>query len=218
VAEWLYQDTRYTGLGTFAKFAGELRGIEAGRSGSIFTNLDPNSASDRTQAGADAKYIEDNVTSADRAYLDEKSLIGIQRNRNPALNGNVVASYRIPHASLRGFTIGGNARFRGPAILGYHRLPDASGFPVGNYDVNRPIKGNSQSTFGAMLSYNTKLFRNVTTRFQLNVDNLLNDTKPFVVRVDTDSKGYYGTPHAIVPVQYQLKFPRKLIFTSEFRF
>ncbi|MDP3069415.1 MAG: TonB-dependent receptor plug domain-containing protein [Opitutaceae bacterium] len=217
VGTYLYTDSKFQGLGTWKKFASELRKVEAGQASSIF-RLDPTSPTARTQAAADALYLEQQIAAQEKGYLDDQALSGVTTARNGkyALNGLVTRVFT--EGRLKGWTVGGNYRWRSANTIGYQRLPDATGAPVGNLNVQRPLRGKEFWDLGAMVSYQRRIFNNVNLRTQLNIQNLPNWQTPRLVKSDYDTNGVYGTSNAIVPVLWEIRRPRNYVLTATFEF
>lgn len=217
LGEYLYTDSKFQGLGTWKKFASELRKVEAGQVSSIF-RLDPTSATARTQAAADALYLEQQTAAQEKGYLDDQALSGVTTARNGkyALNGLVTRVFN--EGKLKGWTVGGNYRWRSANTIGYQRLPDATGAPVGNLDVSRALLGKEFWDIGAMVSYQRRVFGHVNLRTQLNIQNLPNWQTPRLVKSDYDTNAVYGTTNAIVPVLWEIRRPRNYVFTATFEF
>lgn len=217
VGTYLATDSKYQGLGTWKKFASELRKVEAGQASSIFA-LNPASATARAQAAADALYLEQQTSAQERSYLDDQALTGVTTTRNGryAFNGLVT---RVFHTGrLKGWTVGGNFRWRSANTIGYERVRDASGAPTGGVDVNRPIHGKEFWDVGAMVAYQRRIFRDVNLRTQLNIQNLPNWQSPRLVRSDYDTNAIYGDASAVVPVLWELRRPRNFVLTATFEF
>jgi hypothetical protein len=217
IGTYLYTDSKFQGLGTWKKFASELRKVEAGQASSIF-RLDPTSATARTQAAADALYLEQQTAAQEKGYLDDQALTGVTTARNGkyALNGLVTRVFT--EGRLKGWSVGGNYRWRSANTIGYERLPDATGAPVGNLNVSRPLRGKDFWDLGAMVSHQRRIFGNVNLRTQLNIQNLPNWQTPRLVKSDYDTQAIYGTTNAIVPVLWEIRRPRNYVLTATFEF
>ena len=217
IGTYLYTDSKFQGLGTWKKFASELRKVEAGQASSIF-RLDPTSATARTQAAADALYLEQQIAAQEKGYLDDVALTGVTTARNGkyALNGLVTRVFT--EGRLKGWSIGGNYRWRSANTIGYERLPDATGAPVGNLNVSRPLRGKDFWDLGAMVSYQRRIYGNINLRTQLNIQNLPNWQTPRLVKSDYDTQAIYGTTNAIVPVLWEIRRPRNYVLTATFEF
>ena len=217
VGAYLYTDSKFQGLGTWKKFASELRRIEAGQASSVF-NLDPANATAKAQAAADALFLEQQTAAQEKSYLDDVALNGVTTARNGkyALNGLVTRVFN--EGRLKGWTVGGNFRWRSENTIGYQRLTDPAGVPNGRIDVNRPLLGDQFWDLGAMVSHQRRIFRDVNLRTQLNIQNLPNWQSPRLVRSDYDTNAVYGSTNAIVPVLWELRRPRNYVLTATFEF
>ena len=217
VGAYLYTDSKFQGLGTWKKFAAELRKIEAGQASSVF-NLDPANATAKAQAAADALFLEQQTAAQEKSYLDDVALNGVTTARNGkyALNGLVTRVFN--EGRLKGWTVGGNFRWRSENTIGYQRLTDPAGVPNGRIDVNRPLLGDQFWDLGAMVSHQRRIFRDVNLRTQLNIQNLPNWQSPRLVRSDYDTNAVYGSTNAIVPVLWELRRPRNYVLTATFEF
>jgi hypothetical protein len=69
-----------------------------------------------------------------------------------------------------------------------------------------------------MLAHERRIFRNVTLRTQLNVENPFDWSKPRLVASDYDTNGVLGPANVIVPLRWELRRPRNFIFTATFGF
>jgi hypothetical protein len=217
VGAYLYADSKYQGLGTWKKFASELRKIEAGQASSIF-NLNPTNATAKAQASADALYIEQQTAAQEKSYLDDVALNGVTTARNGKYAFNGLVTRVFNEGRLKGWTVGGNYRWRSENTIGYQRLTDAAGVPNGRIDVNRPLFGKELWDLGAMVSYQHRILGNVNLRTQLNIQNLPNWQTPRLVRSDYDTNAIYGTTNAIVPVLWELRRPRNYVLSATFEF
>jgi hypothetical protein len=214
---YLYTDSKFQGLGTWKRFASELRRIEAGQASSIFA-LNPTSDTARAQAAADALYFEQQTATQEKEYLDDQALTGITTARNGKYAFNGLVTRVFHEGRLKGWTVGGNFRWRSANNIGYRRLPAASGSAVGNLDASRALLGKEFWDLGAMVSYQRRIFGRVNLRTQLNIQNLPNWQSPRLVRSDYDTNAVYGTTNAIVPVLWELRRPRNYVLSTTFEF
>ena len=206
------------GLGTYRKFASELRKVAAGQR-SAFFDLDPTNPAHVAQAEADADYIQVQADTQDKNYRDDQALVGITTARNGkyACNGLVTHVF-ANEGRLKGWSVGGNFRWRSANTIGYEDLYNPDGSPSGIIDVSRPMKGKDFWDLGAMISYRQRIFRDINMRVQLNIQNLPNWQSPRLVKSDYDTLGLYGTTNAIVPVLWEIRRPRNFILTTAFDF
>jgi hypothetical protein len=214
---YLQTDSPYQGLANWRKYVTELRKVAASQVSSSF-DLNPADPSARAQADTDATYIEQQANSAERTYLDEVAIEGVSTNRNGKYALNAVTSYRFARDSrLKGWSVGGNMRWRSANIVGYERLL-VNGLPTGIKDRSRPLKGKEYWDVGAMVAYERRMFRTIDWRLQLNVENLFGWRKPRLVSIDYDTEGVYGAANTLVPIRWELRRPRNCVLTSTFNF
>jgi iron complex outermembrane recepter protein len=213
---YLATATPFQGLDTWRKFASELRRVESGQRSSSF-DLDPTNPAARTQAGADALFLEQQVATIERTYLDERATEGATTNRNGKYAANGLVTHVFTDGRLKGWSVGGNFRWRSSNIVGYERTL-IGGLPTGVIDVRRPIEGAGYRDIGAMLAYERRLRDRIGLRVQLNVENLFNWTAPRLVGGDYDTEGVLGPTNAFVPVRWELRRPRNFILTTTLTF
>jgi hypothetical protein len=210
-------DTAFEGLGTWRKFADELQKVASGTISRSF-DLNPANAADRQKAQDDATYLRLEADSMERSYRDDQQLLGRSQIRNGGqYNFNGLTAYDFTEGRLKGWTMGGNFRWRSAPIVGYRRTLDATGRPA-LVNVSQPIMGADHWDFGALIAWKHKLSRKVNLRVQLNIQNLLNETDPLLTAVDADTNAVYGTAHAAVPVYYTLRRPRNFVLSTTFDF
>jgi hypothetical protein len=86
---------------------------------------------------------------------------------------NLVTNFTFPNATrLKGWGIGGAVRWQDKVAIGYPVVTDPTLGLV--TDIHHPFWGPSQTTFDGWLSYQRKIWRNITWKVQLNVRNILN--------------------------------------------
>lgn len=228
-SRWLFEDTEFTGLGTWQMFADELRavaGIDAAgnpvtpRASTVFEGYDPDDELHRLTAAGEADFLQQRVDLAAAGYRDQKALDGITVVRNGKYAFNAITRYRFPRSHpLGNWSIGGHYQFRSPPIIGYDRVIDQNGDPT-ILDVNRPFKGDYFHEFGALIRYDRN-FQNVRLRVQLNVNNVLNQTSPLPVSLDLDTHGVMvegNAPNEPTVIRYQLRRPRFFRLTVTLNF
>jgi hypothetical protein len=217
IGRYLYADTKFQGLGTWRTFAAELNKVAAGQRSSFF-DLDPASPTARAQAQADALYLTQQADAQEKTWKDDQALTGIITSRNGKYAANGLVTHVFTEGRLSGVSLGGNFRWRSAGTIGYQRLPDAAGRPRGVIDVSRPVSGTEFWDLGAMMAYERRVFRRMSWRLQLNVQNLPNWRDPRLVKSDYDTNGIYGASDAIVPVLWEVRRPRNYVLTSTFTF
>lgn len=222
VYEFLYTENQYSAFAGFKAwkfFAAELGKVAGGQRSSYF-DLDPTNPVHVQQARDDAAYLNQNIASQERRYLDSKATDGAVQVQNGKYALNGAATYTFTRAGwLKGCQIGGNFRWRSAPIAGYHRFPNTdTGTPEGVIDVSRPIEGSTFVEFGGMLAYQRRILQRVNLRVQLNIDNLLDADKPLLKSVGTDSGGVFGTQYAFVPLRWEMRRPRNFKLSATFDF
>jgi hypothetical protein len=216
LGRYLKTDSQYQGLGTWRKFASELNKVAAGQASASF-DLNPASATAKAQAAADALYITQQADSQERSYLDDQALTGITTARNGKYAFNGLVTRVFHEGRLKGWSVGGNFRWRSANTVGYGRFSDPTG-ALGIIDVSKPLWGKESWDVGAMVSYQRRLGRDLNLRVQLNVQNLPNWQAPRLVRSDYDTSTIYGPATNIVPVLWELRRPRNFILTTALEF
>ncbi len=218
LGRYLYTTTEFQGIATWQKFATELRMVAAGQRSDSF-DLNPNLAADRAKAATDASYLETQTAAQIQAWEDEQALTGRSTNRNGKYAANGLLTHTFAGGSwLRGFSLGGNFRWRSASIIGYERRLNAAGRPLAVIDVSRPLRGEDYWEIGLMASRQFRLANRHQLKLQLNVDNPLNWRDPRVVASEYDSQGYYGTLDSIIPIRYELRRPRNFTLTATYTF
>jgi hypothetical protein len=172
----------------------------------------------RTQAGADALFLEQQIVAAEKTYLDEKAIEGAATHRNGkyALNGLATHTF-AKEGALKGWSVGGNFRWRSANLVGFERALVA-GLPTGVIDARRPIKGDDWMDVGAMLAHERRISRNITLRTQLNVENLFDWSKARLVSSDYDTEGVVAATNSFVPIRWELRRPRNFVLTATFTY
>jgi iron complex outermembrane receptor protein len=102
-------------------------------------------------------------------------------NATPA-RVNLITNYQFVAGPLKGFNLGGAARWRDAQNIGYALSTDSAGNT--NLDVNRPYRGRQEMYVDGILGYRgrMKAFGNFSYRLQLNVRNVLNEDDPLPVK------------------------------------
>lgn len=212
------QFSDFTGVETWKNMLAELRKVSSGQRSSQF-DLDPNNATDRQQATTDATTISNNITAVERRWSDAQALDGARLAPQGEYAANALVNYSFTDGKLKGLGLGMNGRWRSGGVAGYYRLPNAvTGTPEGSLDVKRPIKGDAFLEFGAVVSYQWKISKRLSTRLQLNVENLFDYDKLLLRAVGTDSAGIFGPQYAYVPLRWELRRPRNFKLAATFDF
>jgi len=219
MGEYMYnRDTKFEGLGTWRNFASELRKVEAGQTSSLFI-LDPTLEDHRIQAGDDAQYIEQRTDSWEQNYLDDIATTGVTTAQNGKYAANFLATYTFDDDHvLKGWSIGGNGRWRSANTIGYRRV-DVNGQPTGVINTSLPVEGEEYTELGMLLAYRTNIWDDkARLRVQLNVQNLFNETDPRLVSARYDTRGVLGAVNNLVGTGWELRRPRNFILTTTIDF
>lgn len=150
------------------------------------------------------------LTAADNNLRQMQNYDG---RRNPPASkwtGNLNVSYSFAGGSvLRGFTVGGGARWRAKPLMGYWVNAD------GTLDLGRPFHAADDFTFDVFARYRRRLSNKLNWSVQLNVRNLTDD-----LGFDGSKATNVGSApnSAVVVTRYTLKEPRLVILSSTFSF
>ncbi|PTY07096.1 TonB-dependent receptor [Opitutaceae bacterium EW11] len=119
---------------------------------------------------------------------------------------NVITNYDFKHGALKGWSLGGAARYQSSSILGYKPVQNTNYI---SYDLNSPYRDDAEINFDLWVGYNRKLFRDkIHWRVQLNVSNVGVGDELIPVTVQPD-----GTPAA-----YRIRPPQQVFLTNTFNF
>jgi len=106
----------------------------------------------------------DNIMSA-VAFQEES--IGAQVPELRPYSASLITNYAFEENVLKGFNIGGGVRWQDAQILGFELKDDLSGL-----DVNKPIKGGSETHFDLWAGYEKAISDKINWRIQLNLRNV----------------------------------------------
>ena len=135
VYEFLYTDNQYSafaGFKTWNRFVAELNKVANGQRSTQF-DLDPANPVHVQQARDDAAYLAQNIASQERRFIDSKATDGAVQVQNGEYALNTAVTYSFTREGwLKGWQVGGNARWRSAPIAGYYRFPNTTaGTPEG---------------------------------------------------------------------------------------
>lgn len=119
---------------------------------------------------------------------------------------NVVTNYDFREGKLKGWSLGGAARYASAATLAYTPV---QGTNYITYDLTKPYRDSAQLDFDVWVGYSRRLFHDkVNWRFQLNVANVGvgNELLPVTVQPN-------GTPAA-----YRIRPAQNIFMTNTFSF
>ncbi len=122
----------------------------------------------------------------ERSYLQALAAEGKNVGELRKYRVNLVTSYDFTRGRLKGFGLGGSARWQDKPLLGFKKvfLPA----PVLNWvdDLASPIYGKSETNYDAWVSYRRNLNKKVRMTLQLNVRNLFGSKELIGVAANPD--------------------------------
>jgi hypothetical protein len=130
-----------------------------------------------------AQYYQANVVG--RAYAFISAADGRSTDTARNARANLITNYSFTHERLKGFNIGGAARWRAAPTIGYGTSTSSAGATV--LDLDKAYKGEEEFYVDGIFGYRgrMKYFGGFSYRVQLNVRNLLNDDDPIPVQTWT---------------------------------
>jgi hypothetical protein len=93
-------------------------------------------------------------------------------------------------------------------VIGFLGATADSDGIVRSLDVNRPVYDNALYSFDFWSSYNTKVFRNITMKIQLNLKNAFENGGLRATAVNPDGTVY----------NWRIIYPRQWVLTTTFDF
>jgi hypothetical protein len=162
---------------------------------------------DTTRFGGLAPTVGEAVAQVEQQLMIDRAPEGSAPFQDREITGSLFGTYRFDTGPLDGFTFGGGAQYRGPALITYRVATDG-----------RPVYTDAYTQANAMLAYSRKLSRGIDFRVQLNVDNLFDFQDPQPV-AGGQPAGATTLP-LIDGVAYtvSLPIPRRYSVTLSFRF
>jgi hypothetical protein len=130
-----------------------------------------------------AQYYQANVVG--RAYAFISAADGRSTDTARNARANFITNYSFTSERLKGFNIGGAARWRARPTIGYGTSISSSGATV--LDLDKAYKGKEEFYVDAILGYRGKLkaFGGLNYRLQMNVRNALGEDDPIPVQTWT---------------------------------
>ena len=119
---------------------------------------------------------------------------------------NFITNYDFTEGKLRGWNIGGAARYQSAATLAYKPIQQPNYI---EYDLGSPYRDDSQLDFDVWLGYGRRIFNGkVDWRAQINVSNVGVGNELIPVTVQPDGK----------PAAWRIRPPQQIFLTNTFRF
>jgi hypothetical protein len=155
-----------------------------------------------------SRTIGDYITGIERRLSYHEAQVGGPRIRGNNWLVNLVGSYAFDQGVLKGLRIGGNARWRDAATIGYPEV-------AGSFDVNNAFKGAESLITDAFVSYSWKnklRDRNTNWSVSLRVRNLLDHHENYPISAVDNG---FGGPHVLQRIYVQ---PRTYELTAGMKF
>jgi hypothetical protein len=129
------------------------------------------------------QYYQANIVG--RAYAFMSAAEGRSTDTARSGRANVITNYHFTHERLKGFNVGGAARWRGRPTIGYGTSVSSSGSVI--LDLDKTYKGKEEFYVDGFLGYRGKMkyFGGFNYRLQLNVRNVLDEHDPVPVQAWT---------------------------------
>lgn len=153
----------------------------------------------RTATAASLGTVQDEINGTLAAVAEQRDIFELNYGMRPH-KANVLTRYAFTAGRLQGFFVGGGARYQSRNVL------------QKNFATDEILRGRELFTMDAFAGYATRVTageRKIPCRFQLNVRNLLDETKPIIGRYNSDFSGIR---------RVVLQEPRNLRFTTTFDF
>lgn len=133
------------------------------------------------------------LTALDAQIVADTSTENQAPRRHRENTGNLFTNYRFDRGALKGFGLGFGAQYRGGSVIGYT-------------STGEKVVSDAYTQYNAMISYERKVLSGrAQWKIQLNVDNLLNFTKPQPVDSGFDSAGnLVALRQLVLPARFAL--------------
>jgi hypothetical protein len=153
-----------------------------------------------------AQYYQANVVGRSYAFMAAADGRSTDTARNA--RANFITNYTFSGERLKGFNVGGAARWRARPTIGYGITTNSAGTTL--LDLDKAYKGEEEFYVDAILGYRGRLkaWGGVNYRLQLNIRNLLNDDDPTPIQTWTT-----GEVVKLATVE-----PRVIVFTFAVNF
>lgn len=155
------------------------------------------------------KQYDTNVAS--QAFLAQQ-LQGQAAPDQRKYHTSFLTNYSFSDGALKGFSVGGSARWESKAVIGYYgKSSGANANPrfLDIADLKRPIYDQGNTYYDVWMAYTRRVFSDkVRMKIQLNIADVFENGSLRVVAVNYD-----GSPYA-----YRIIDPRKFILSTTFEF
>ena len=151
------------------------------------------------------------VVTTDNAFVaQELATNGRSQPEQSEWKFSLIGNYRFLEGALKGFNAGGYVNWMSKPIIGTGWLNAKGSLP----DYSQVYYGAVSMDTGAFVAYTKQLGRHVKWKIQLNVRNLLNNTKLQPIRADEG----YGLTGIQQNIDWRYVEPRSFILTNRFEF
>ncbi len=120
---------------------------------------------------------------------------------------NAITNYDFDHGKLKGFNVGGGARYESDIVIGYQPIAGATPGTI-SFDIADPYKGPSDINFDLWVGYSRRIWKDIDWNVQFNVRNVGVGNE--LVPITTEPDGSAAT--------YRIRAPQQLMLTNTFRF
>jgi outer membrane receptor for ferric coprogen and ferric-rhodotorulic acid len=117
-------------------------------------------------------------------YLLQRALEGSNVSELCKWHFNLVTNYAFDEGMLKGLNVGGAYRWQDKVTIGYPVLVADDGSE--SYDINNPMKGDTESYLDLWVGYEHEINDDVTWRIQLNVKNLFSSDDLIPITLEPD--------------------------------
>jgi hypothetical protein len=130
-----------------------------------------------------AQHYQANVVGRSYAFISAAD--GRSTDTARSARWNFITNYSFTGEHLKGFNIGGAARWRAKPVIGYGTSVSSSGAVI--LDLDKAYKGKEELYLDGIAGYRGKMkyFGGFNYRLQLNIRNLLDDHKPLPIQTWT---------------------------------
>ncbi len=157
-----------------------------------------------------AQTVSQVVTSDDAFVVQELATNGRSQPEQSEYKFSLVGNYRFSEGAMKGFNAGGYVNWLSRPIIGTGWLNAAGTLP----DYSKVYYGAQSMDTGAFVAYTKQLGNKVKWKIQLNVRNLLNNTKLQPIRADEQ----FGLTGIQQNIDWRYVEPRSFILTNRFEF
>jgi outer membrane receptor protein involved in Fe transport len=151
------------------------------------------------------------VLATDNTYVaNEESTNGRSNPEMSKWKFSFIGNYRFTNNELKGFNLGGYVNWLSKPIIGNAWLNSAGTIP----DFSHLYYGAVTMDTGAFIGYIKQISHKIMWKIDLNIRNLLNNTKLIPIRADSQ----FGNTGVQQNIDWRYVEPRSIILTNSFNF